>query len=147
MHVSRSHMRFWARNPNTSNGRTVSAESSEIQRHRWVKTNNNNNLSTSAFFSNLLHPKAPKRSVGINGRAGGANSLLQTTRTACGAHRSVVHRNSFALHRSSSVYQWGLPATPCILHAPAACVRSGLRLYFGERLWWKIKRGILKVSS
>lgn len=37
MHVSRSHMRFWARNPNTSNGRTVSAESSEIQRHRWVK--------------------------------------------------------------------------------------------------------------
>lgn len=56
-------MRFWARNPNTSNGRTVSAESSEIQRHRWVKTNNNNNLSTSAFFSNLLHPKAPTAST------------------------------------------------------------------------------------
>lgn len=68
MHVSRSHMRFWARNPNTSNGRTVSTESSEIQRHHWVKTNNSNNLSTSAFFSNLLHPKAPRRSVGINAR-------------------------------------------------------------------------------
>lgn len=96
------------------------SKSSQIQWHHRVKANNDNLSTAPFFFLNLLRPKPPKRSVGINTRPEGTKSLRQPTHTACGAHRGVVHRNSFALHTSSSVYQRGLLATPCILHVPAA---------------------------
>lgn len=150
MHVSRSHTRFWARNPNTGSARTAGTESSKIQRHHWVQTNNNNNLSTSAFFSNLRRPRAPERSVGTNARPAAQTRCYKQHAPHAEHIEVVVHRKLLCTSQVLLSLPVGTPGNTMYIACSSCVPAVRLRLHFGERLWWKIKRGdsqslILKV--
>lgn len=116
---ARSHMWLWARCLKSYTG-NVGQSARSPHKFSGFTNNNKDNLLKNAFFSNVLQPKPPKSCVYIN-----TNSRPAARHAPHAEHREGSCTET-PLHFTGppQFTSGGVPATTCILHAPAVCSAS-----------------------